>query len=172
MAADEFRKTILAQMHELLKPMGFRKKGKLFFSNVNDVVLFIQLQGSRSSTKDMLKVTVNAGVFSRTVAERVGNTHDPNIYESHWRARIGFLIPEQRDKWWKVSNEAEATRCASEITSALANYVLPEMQSLASTEKLRSLWEAGKGPGLTDFQRTQNLKALSDSTTDNARLTR
>lgn len=169
MVTAEFRKIILAQMHELLKPMGFRKKGMLFFSDVNDVVLFIQLQASRTSTKDMLKATVNLGIFSRTVAERVGNTHDPNIYEAHWRERIGFFMTLPRDKWWRIHNEAEAKRCASEITNVLANRVLPEMQSLASTERLRSLWEAGKGPGLSNFQRTQNLNALSDSTAGDAR---
>lgn len=163
MTADDFRKIILAQMHELLKPMGFRKTRTLFSCAVNDVVLFIQLQASRMSTKDMLKLTVNAGIFSRTVGQRVGNTHEPNIYEAHWRQRIGSFMTIPRNKWWEVSNETQAHLCASEITSVLAKRILPEMQSLASTESLKSLWEAGKGPGLTEFQRTQNLKALSDS---------
>ena len=160
MTADDFRKIILAQMHALLKPMGFRKARTLFSADVNDVVLFVQLQASRMSTKDLLIVTVNVGIFSRTVADRLRNTHEPNIYEAHWRQRIGFFMTIPRDKWWKISNETQANLCASEITSILANRVLPEMQSLASTESLKSLWETGKGSGLTDFQRTQNLQAL------------
>ena len=168
MAADEFRKIILAQMHELLKPMGFRKKATLFSADVNDVVLFIQLQSSSSSNKDVLKVTVNAGIFSRTVAQRLGNTHEPNIYDAHWWERIGFVLPAQRDKWWTVSNEAGAKLCASEITSLLANHVLPEMQSMASTESLKSLWQAGKARGSGPDGREEYLKALSDSNTNNA----
>jgi hypothetical protein len=161
MPADDFRKTILAEMQSLLKPIGFRKTRTLFSADVNDVVLFVQLQAhSKKSTKDFLVVTVNLGIFSRTVAERAGNTHEPNIYEAHWRQRIGFLMPERADKWWEISNEAEANLCASEITSVLANHALPEMQSLNSTESLKSLWQTGKSPGQTDYQRRQHLEAL------------
>jgi hypothetical protein len=160
MPADDFRKTILAEMQSLLKPMGFRKTRTLFSSTVNDVVLFVQLQASTKSTKDFLVVTVNLGIFSRTVAERAGNTHEPNIHEAHWWQRIGMLMPEGKDKWWETSNEAEATLCASEITSVLANHALPEMQSLNSTDSLKSLWETGKSPGQTEHQRGQHLEAL------------
>ena len=160
MPADEFKKTILAQMQALLKPMGFRKTRTLFSADVNDVVLFVQLQSSSKSTKDFLVVTVNVGIFSRTVAERIGNTREPNINEAHWRQRIGMFMSQRRDKWWEISNEAEAKRCASEITSVLANHALPEMQRLNSTESLKSEWEAGKCHGLTDYLREQYLGVL------------
>ena len=160
MPADDFRKTILAQMQALLKPMGFRKTRTLFSADVNDVVLFVQLQSSSKSTKDFLVVTVNLGIFSRTVAERVGNTHDPNIYETHWRQRIGMFMSERKDKWWEISNEAEAKLCASEITGVLADQALPEMQRLNSTESLKSEWEAEKCHGLTDYLRKQYLGVL------------
>ena len=163
MPADDFRKIILARMHELLKPMGFRKTRTLFSADVTDVVLFIHLQASRMSTKDMLKVTVNLGIFSRTVAERLRNTQEPNVYEAHWRYRIGAFLTFPRDKWWEVHSEAEAERCATKITSILAQKALPEMQRAASTESLKALWETGNCTGQNDFLRRQYLDALSGS---------
>ena len=72
MSAETYKRTILTQLHTLLKPMGFRKKGQYFSMDKNDTVLFVQLQSSSKSTKDRLVVTINLGIFSRTVAERLG----------------------------------------------------------------------------------------------------
>ena len=161
MTAENYRKLILPEMHALLKPLGFRKTRTLFSADVNDVVLFVQLQGhSNKSTKDLLVVTVNLGIFSRTVAEREGNTHEPNFYEAHWRLRIGSFMSVESDRWWEVGNETKAKLCATEITTVLANHALPEMQRLASTESLKELWQTGKSPGQTDFQRRRYLEAL------------
>ena len=165
MNSDTYKQIILAQLHAVLKPRGFRKKQTLFSAERGDAVLFVQLQSSQKSTKDVLIATVNLGIFSRTIAERVGNTHDPNIRESHWRKRIGMFLPESSDKWWEIHSENEANSCATEITSLLTQSVLPEMETLASTENLKSLWREGKSPGIGENQRRQYLQVLDDIAT-------
>lgn len=161
MNSATYKKTILTQLHTLLKPMGFRKKEQCFSAEDNDTVLFVQLQSSSTkSTKDVLVVTVNLGIFSRTVAECEGNTRAPNFLDAHWWKRIGLFMPDGIDKWWTIHTQAEADLCGTEITSILVDSALPEMQSLNSTDKLKALWEEGSSPGQTDFQRLQYLKVL------------
>lgn len=161
MSAADYKRTILTQLHALLKPMGFRKKDQTFSAEEADTVLFVQLQGnSMKSTKDVPVVTINLGIFSRTVAETEGNTHAPNLAEAHWWHRIGHYIPGSHDKWWTIHNESEADLCGAEIVRILSDKALPEMRSLAATEKLKSLWQTGSSPGATDHQRQRYLEAL------------
>jgi len=160
MSSDDYKRIILVQLHSLLKPIGFRKKQQCFSAEQGDTVLFIQMQSSTKSTKNVSVVTINLGIFSRVVAESVGNTRAPNILDAHWRERIGSFLPDGSDKWWEIQSSDEADLCGAEITRILINRVLPQMRSLASTDRLKSLWEEGKSPGLTDYQRKQYLQAL------------
>jgi hypothetical protein len=158
--AAEHKNTILSRVYSVLKPEGFKKKGQLFTSERDSVVLFIQLQSSTSSTASVLKATVNLGIFSRAVAARIGHVREPSILEAHWRQRIGHLTADHHDKWWTVQTGPEAGRAGDEIAEVLASRALPVMLSLASTEKLKELWQTGSGGGLTEYQRREYLLAL------------
>jgi hypothetical protein len=162
MSSADFKRIILAEMHTYLKAAGFRKKGAVFAAEQNDTVLFIQLQNSLKSTRDFLVVTVNLGIFSRVVAEKMRNTHEPNILEAHWRERIGHFTSNGSDKWWDIQNEKEARSCGAEITNILVNRVFPRMRSLASAANLKSLWLTGESPGLTDYERKRFVEALEE----------
>ena len=161
MTSNDHRRIVLSHLHAALKPRGFRKTKALFAAERNDTVLFIQLQSSRRTTKDVLVATVNLGIFSRTVAECLGNTRSPNIGDAHWLVRIGYFLPTASDKWWVIQSESEAILCAAEIMSLLIDKALPEMERLNSTESLKALWSTEVSPGLSDNKRKQYLKALS-----------
>jgi hypothetical protein len=161
MGAAVFKTIILARLHVLLKPYGFRKNGSTFSSGTNDVVLFVQLQSSSKTTSATLVATVNLGVFSRTVANKVRNTRKPSILEAHWRERVGFLLDEPTDKWWQISSEQQAIAAAEELSEILLKSALPKFHTLSSSESLKRLWETGEAPGLTEFQRQQFLKVMS-----------
>jgi hypothetical protein len=161
MSTPEFKKIVLNLMHQVLKPLGFRKTGSTFSAETNDVVLFVQLQSSSKTTSMKLVATVNFGVFSRTIATRVGNTHKPNILDAQWRERIGFLIEERRDKWWEIGSDEQAIEVGEEIAGILRDSALPQIQTISSSQGLKRLWETGRSPGLTEYQRRQFLKALN-----------
>jgi len=108
----------------------------------------------------LLIVAINLGIFSRLIAEHVGNTHEPNIHDAHWRVRIDYFTPERSGKWWEIQSEDEANRAASEIVNILLTKALPVMRSLTSSEKLKSLWQTGESPGIGARQREQYLEAL------------
>ena len=164
MSSATYKQIILSQLQALLKPLGFRKKDQCFSIEAGDTILFIQLQSSRKSTKDVLIATINLGIFSLLVAANEGNTRAPNILDAHWRERIGRFMPGGLDKWWTIHNQSEADLCGAEITSILVNRALPHMRSLASEDGLKSLWESGKSPGVTEYQRKQFLQALTRET--------
>ncbi len=159
---DNFKKTILGRMHTLLKPLGFRKYGNSFSVTRGDALLFIQLQSSTRTTHDTLTVTVNLGIISIPLSKKQGFRTHPNILDSHWKERIGRFLPEPQDKWWIVRTMAEAVTAGDEIVAILQASGLPTMNSLASTQQLRELWETGHCPGLTDFQRRRYLALLAE----------
>lgn len=160
MINDEFRKVVLTQMRETLKPAGFKKKGNNFFKQENDVYLIIQLQSSMFSSQYDLRVTINLGVFSTLLQDASGALNNPSLIKSHWRQRIGFLTEEKLDKWWTVTSFNEAQKTGLEISKLLTERVLPVLFSLDSTAKLISLWEKGESAGITDFQRNNFLEKL------------
>ncbi len=149
-------------MRALLKPLGFRKHGNRFSVNRGDTLLFIQLQSSTRTTHNTLSVTVNLGIISIPLTEKQGFRTHPNILDSHWQERIGRFLPRPQDKWWTVRNMAEALVAGDEIVAILQASGLPTMNSLASTQQLRELWETGYCPGLTDFQRRRYRALLAE----------
>jgi Domain of unknown function (DUF4304) len=161
MSTPEFRKIVLNRMHQILKPSGFRKTGSTFSADTNDVVLFVQLQSSSKTTSVRLVATINLGVFSRTIATRVGNTRKPNILDAQWQERIGLLMEERRDRWWEISSNEEALEVGEEIARILREAALPQFQTISSSHGLKKLWETGTSPGLSEYERAQVLKTLN-----------
>lgn len=155
MINDEYRKIVLAQMREVLKPEGFKKKGNNFFRRETDVYLFIQIQSSMSSSQNDLRLTVNLGIFSTLIEQS-----NPSLISSHWRERIGFLSEKKFDKWWTITNLEKAETAGAEISNLLQEKVLPLLYSLNSTAKLISYWENGEGGGITELERKKFLKIL------------
>ena len=63
MPAKDYKRTILDALGEALVEKGFRKKGAHFSRALADVVHLASLQSSVSSTSQLLRATVNLGVW-------------------------------------------------------------------------------------------------------------
>jgi hypothetical protein len=138
---------VLQQMRAVLKPQGFRKQKRAFLSRRGDCTLVINLQGSWYSTRDGVSVTVNVGVFSHPLAERLRLPWavSVSLWHCHWHERLGFLMPGQRDRWWDASSDAEAFEAGSEIASSLQMYGLPALERLGSTARLYEYYLSEEG---------------------------
>lgn len=157
-------KVIIGQIQQVLAPLKFRRRRHTFFADRNDVLWIVNIQKSIKSTKEALIVTVNLGILARSLAERTdGNSGHAEIWDCHWRSRLGHLMPENSDRWWRVASEEEASETAREVTLLLAEYGLPILEDLDSTDRLAALWETGKSPGLTAVQRDRYLSQLRGS---------
>ncbi|MBI3313387.1 MAG: DUF4304 domain-containing protein [Candidatus Omnitrophica bacterium] len=163
MSSKLFMKLIAEKNHELLKPIGFHKKGLNFLCDrADDVVLVIQLQSSSKTTKNFLVMTLNLGVFSKILSKKLGaEIKKPTIPDCHWRERIGNLSEYRSDKWWEVKNELEAYAVADEIVKLIKKHGLPALEAVDSTEKLKELWEGGFSPGLHKSERQHYLNKIA-----------
>ena len=156
MGLAEWKKLVTVPVAAMLKRRGFRKSGLIFTAARNDVVLMVGLQSSQSSTKDQLKITCNLGIW----VEQLARWPKPDIWACHWDKRIGHFLPAPTDYWWTCSNDESASQAGQEIATLLEDRALPEMESLASVSALKSLWSAGRSPGLTELQRQRYLTQL------------
>lgn len=157
MTSKEYKKRILDKLHELLKPIGFKKSGTTFIKATPDMTYFINVQSSRDSTVDTLKTTINLEIASLTIANNE-DTSLPMKYRRHWTERIGFFLDEPFDKWWIIDNEYEAEKSGNEIIGIIEKRVLVEFERLKTTRDLVELWRSDRCLGLTEKQRQSYLK--------------
>lgn len=45
-----------------------------------------------------------------------------------WQERIGFLLPDHQDKWWRLSRASDVEDVVSEVLDTIQINVFPEMQ--------------------------------------------
>ena len=158
--AEDMANALLKSLQPFLASRGFRRKGQTFISEREDVFLLVNLQRSTTSTKDARIVTLNLGVYSKSLAAKTHEALPMSIWTCHWRQRIGHLLPERRDQWWKILQDGDMSQTAAELRDALERYGLNALEDVASTERLRALWQEGRSPGLTLKQRLDFLALL------------
>jgi hypothetical protein len=141
---------------------GFKRAGSTFYLDRGASVGLIDFQKGKS-TKEELIFTVNLGVYVRPVAKlfHPADVKDrPDIWDCHWRIRLGYLLPEQGDKWWSSGSLVELDPSISEIDHGLTKYGVPELLRVLDPAELRNDWLDGRSPGLTDMQRLLNVSVL------------
>jgi hypothetical protein len=162
MPQSNLKVPVLAAVHTLLKPIGYRKSASVFISSVHDVVHLIEVQGSRSSTSDNAKFTVNVAVFAPAlVYPDVRDTTKASVAGSHWRQRLGNLSPEHTDLWWEANSTETAHVAALDICQRIERYAVPALAKVASLHSLYRLWATGESPGVTALQRSEYLAQLA-----------
>ena len=154
--AKAYKLVLIDALNTNLKPKQYKRKGNGFVKINNDLVYYITLQSSQSSTSEILKATINIEISSSTLSPR---TFDP----IHFRKRIGNYLDVPLDKWWSIDSDKTAISSANEIIELLINKALPELELFQTTEDLANLWEENKCPGLTDFQRKEYLSMFSNT---------
>jgi len=107
--------------------------------------------------------TINVGVISQRILSFYGqdpSIKKPDIWETHWRSRIGHLMPENEDVWWSIDQETEFEKLGQSLLGKIETFLLPNLHKIISDTALRDLWLSGKAPSLTDFQRLMFLCIL------------
>jgi hypothetical protein len=161
MATSRLKAPTFLALKALLAPLGYRKSANLFSRATCDVVHLVEVQGSRQSTVETARFTVNIAIFAPDlVYADVRDTTKPSVPRAHWRQRIGALSSEQQDLWWEVSNPEQAASAAQDIATRIERFVLPRLAVLPDLGALVRLWQSGQSPGLTAFQRNEFLARL------------
>ena len=157
MSLTHWKCLVAAPINGMLKQREFRKSGLKFSSIRTEATLLVGLQSSVGTTREVLKITCNLAIVLHALRSR--DNHD--IWDSHWRERIGYFMPEPRDHWWVCSTDDMAMTAGREMAALLESQALPEMERLASRAAMIALWTSGSSPGLTEYQCAQYLQDLT-----------
>jgi hypothetical protein len=157
MSLTHWKSLVAAPISGLLKQREFRKSGLKFSSIRPEATLLVGLQSGAGTTQEGLRITCNLGIVLHALGSR--DNHD--IWDSHWRERIGYFMPEPRDHWWVCSTDDTAMTAGREMAALLESQALPEMERLASRAAMIALWTSGRSPGLTEYQCSQYLQRLA-----------
>jgi len=154
---------LLKAVSEKLKEFGYVKRDQVFRVVANNNCGLINFQRSVSNTKENISFTINLGVVCGDLLDythTITQLKDAQIVDAHVSQRIGFLLPEHQDKWWQINDSTSFESLSREIFDLVSNKVVPYISNFLNTNSVCSLWESGKSPGLTEFQRVQFLSKL------------
>jgi Domain of unknown function (DUF4304) len=136
-AQEAFTTMVKEQIAPALRELGFKGSGQRFVLPSETDWAQIGLQKFTRSNRDFVDFTANVTVVSRDVwdTERAEQPHlpkqpAPNIYYGTyaWQTRIGDLVPERREKVWRVDPDRPTEPVAEEFVAAIRDHALPAMR--------------------------------------------
>jgi hypothetical protein len=126
---------------EILKPLGFKKKGNNFYRNLEQIGHVVNVQKTVWGTKEKTNFSINVGVFVPEFWMVYFNFHNKEIpdfplaVDCLINKRIG-AIRNDRDIWFEVSNETDEPALRTEIRRNVKEYILPYLEKFDSRENL------------------------------------
>jgi hypothetical protein len=159
MITSDFKKNILDKLNAILKPRRFKKNQNIFSYSNKDLTYYICVQNTIDSTHDVMKTTVNIEIASSKLSY-LDDLSIPGYLHRHFIKNIGDYSTQRQSKWWTISNEDSALRAENEIEELITSKVLPEIDSLKTTNDLAGLWQKQISPGLTAHQSQEYLSLL------------
>jgi len=159
---EEYKHLLIA-IGDLLKSEGLTKKADTFYLLSEGNKGLINFQKSRDSSKTIIKFTINLGIQSTFLAQKLKGevSNKPAIEDCHWKKRIGFFLPQNQDYWWTIGDSNVSTEdLINEISTILKEIVLPYLNNHISDESLIQEWMSGISEGITELQRYVYLTTL------------
>lgn len=167
-------KAIIKEVNLPLKQMGFIRKGNSFYLQAHNNFGVINFQKSRESTKEVVKFTINFGVYSDVLGRLLygyNNSVKPVVDQCHWHARVGAFMTGSPDFWWVIKESDDLIRVVSNVMDIVQNIAISEINKRLSDEGLIQCWMNEVDAGTTEIGRfkyvTTLLKTKSDFSTLN-----
>jgi hypothetical protein len=123
----------------LLKESGYRKLARSFHAETGGLFKVVQFQASMWNTPDSAQFTVNLVVTFPYFHEKwTGQPFpkNPGSAAPVLSQRIGHLMPEGLDYWWKVTPKSDIDRIALHVTKVLSEGGLPFLERHADIQVL------------------------------------
>ena len=144
-----------------LAPLGFIRSGLVFRILENGNCGIIGFQRSVSSSVDSIRFTVNIGVVCGELLDsETPRLQKTMMADAHLSERVGMLLPNHSDKWWEITAQTDSSILSNEISRLILEKGVPYIKRYLATSELIALWESGRSPGLTAFQRDRCLSKL------------
>lgn len=135
----KFDQIIKNGFHEILKPIGFKKKALNFYLKREDLGQIINIQKNSFYSKDQINFTINTGIFVPEYwAGLYYNSEKetpifPTESQCLIRQRIGKLR-NQNDTWYDVDDRTDENELIMEMRINLENYILPYFDQAKTKE--------------------------------------
>jgi len=132
----KFDTIIKEGFHEILKPLGFKKKVNNFYLQLQDLGQIINIQRSSFNSKEHINFTINTGIFIPEYWLAYYNFHNgvvptfPTEPACAIRQRIGKLKYKGYDKWFDVNTETNVSDLMEELKDCVLNYILTYFNSI------------------------------------------
>ncbi|HEY0158042.1 MAG TPA: DUF4304 domain-containing protein [Thermoanaerobaculia bacterium] len=100
-------------LRRTLKESGFKKHGRTFVREAGAAAQIVHVQASQWNQGAEGNFTLDLGVYFPAVAERRGEVARgayPREVDSTYRERIGYLLPEQNNRWWELTATSDLGR--------------------------------------------------------------
>jgi hypothetical protein len=142
----------------VLKPLGFQRKYLTWNRAVGPLIDAVSLDVIRT------RATINAGVLDPYVGEmawgEMWGERASGMVQPHQctiDVRVGQLMPDRKDHWWSVKEEATPAAMAESV----ATYVLPFLGRMHSAVEMeKHIWEREFGDKIGDYRRYPDLSTL------------
>jgi hypothetical protein len=110
-----------------LRELGFRKQRNAFFRSTEHGWIAIDFQASQFGTRESVSFTVNLG--ANFVELRTSGEEPPLLGRAHVEfQRLGHLLPQARDYWWRLEPDTDLDSIANELIWALDQYAIPWLE--------------------------------------------
>lgn len=127
------------ELKALMKSQGYKKKARNFYKELDGgMFLIVNVQASIYNDTNEGQFTINFGVYFPEIYEFVGFGNKsvvPTIPDCSTSKRIGQLLPEGKDYWWKITPKSDFIQIAKELSGAVENYGLPWLKNNSSLVK-------------------------------------
>ena len=142
----KFEKIVKEGFHEILKPLGFKKKSNNFYIQRQGIGQIINIQKSTWYSRDHNKFTINTGLFlpeywsGLTYHQGKELPTFPTELDCIIRKRIGELR-KQLDTWYDVDESTVENELIFEMRTNLEIYILPFFDRTKTKEALLDLMD-------------------------------
>jgi hypothetical protein len=146
-----------------LSAHGFTRRGLTLLKRTGESTGLVAFQSSTASSRQLLKFTVNVGIkFECLLSER--ERKSVSMWDSHLSWRLGsLLVPPRHDIWWEATPGDNVLALANDMAVLIEDAALPTIDTYLDPRAAIALWESGRSPGVTDFQRLRFLERLKNS---------
>ena len=133
-AQDRFSDLLREEVAPALRRLGLKGSGRNHVLPDPDYFLPIAFQGDRYNTADSVSFTVNLAAINRREWEEGwqpwwGKAPTATVQAPVGRyMRLGHLMPQQRDVWWALTGDTDASQLAAEIVAAIREHGLPALE--------------------------------------------
>lgn len=146
---EKFDRIIKESFIEILKPLGFKKKANNFYLPLEKIGHIINIQKSYYSTKDDIRFTINAGIFSPEYWLACFNYHNKDVpaYPTEPECMIRERISGMRglpDIWYNITPMTDIEELIAEMKYNISSFILPFFEKLNTVQKLIDELEASE----------------------------